>query len=464
MAAERIVVVGAGFAGLECVQRLENQLRTEIDRGEVEVVVVSPNDYMLYLPLLPQVASGVLTSQAVTVSLPRAIKRAHRLPGTVVGVDLEQSTCIVRKISGEVVDLPYDRLVLAPGSVTRKFDIPGLDEHALGMKNLAEAAYLRDHVISQLELANASTDDAERAARCQFVVVGGGYAGTETAACLQLLTESALKRFPRLDPGMVRWTLVDIAPRLMPELGDKLGEQALDLLRRRGVEIKLETGVGGVTDDEVTLTDGTVLPTRTLVWTAGVTSSPLVKNLGVDLVRGRLQVGADLRLPGHDRVFALGDCAAVPDLTQHGADAGSGSPGASPAPICPPTAQHASRMATTAADNVVASLHGRPLREYKHHDLGLVVDLGGTQAVAHPLGLQLTGAPAQAVTRGYHVFALPLMRTRLRVIANWVLHLFGGDEFIRIGFLSGRKGTVEDFESANAYLSAEEIRDRARTS
>ena len=453
MAAERIVVVGAGFAGLECVKRLEKQLRTEIDRGDVEVVVVSPNDYMLYLPLLPQVAAGVITAQAVTVSLPRAIKRAHRLPGTVVGVDLENSRCVVRKISGDVVDLHYDRLVLAPGSVTRKFDIPGLDEHALGMKNLAEAAYLRDHVISQLELANASTDDAERAARCQFVVVGGGYAGTETAACLQLLTESALKRFPRVDPGLVRWTLVDIAPRLMPELGKRLGEQALDLLRRRGVEIKLETGVEEVTESEVTFTDGTTLPTRTLVWTAGVTSSPLVKNLDVELVRGRVKVGADMQLPGHDGVFVLGDSAAVPDLTQDDPEA-----------ICPPTAQHASRMASTVADNVVASLRGQALTQYKHHDLGLVVDLGGTQAVAHPLGLELKGATAQVVTRGYHVFALPLMRTRMRVIANWILHLFGGDDFIRIGFLSERKGTVEDFEGADAYLSADQIRERTRAS
>ncbi|NMO92598.1 NAD(P)/FAD-dependent oxidoreductase [Actinomycetospora sp. TBRC 11914] len=453
MAAERIVVVGAGFAGLECVKRLEKRLRHEIDRGDVEVVVVSPHDYMLYLPLLPQVAAGVITTQAVTVSLPRALKRAHRLPGTVVGVDLERSTCIVHKISGEEIELPYDRLVLAPGSVTRKFDIPGLDEHALGMKNLAEAAYLRDHVISQLELANASTDDEERAARLQFVVVGGGYAGTETAACLQLLTESALKRFPRLDPGLVRWTLVDIAPRLMPELGERLGEQALDLLRRRGIEIKLETGVQEVTDSAVTFTDGTTLPTRTLVWTAGVTSNPLVKNLDVELVRGRLKVGADFLLPGRSDVFSLGDCAAVPDLTQDDPDA-----------ICPPTAQHATRMAATCADNVVASLHGQALKQYKHHDLGLVVDLGGTQAVAHPLGLELTGATAQVVTRGYHVFALPLMRTRLRVIANWILHLFGGDEFIRIGFLSGRKGTVEDFEGADTYLSADQIRERARAS
>ncbi|MFC5064294.1 NAD(P)/FAD-dependent oxidoreductase [Actinomycetospora atypica] len=450
MQSQRIVVVGAGFAGLETVKRLEKVLRAEMGRGEVEVVLVAPNDYMLYLPLLPQVASGVITAQAVTVPLPRAVKRAHRLPGTVVGVDLASKSCVVRKISGEVVDLPYDRLVLAPGSVTRQFDIPGLEENALGMKNLAQAAYLRDHVLSQLELANASTDDEERAARCRFVVVGGGYAGTETAAQLQLLTEAALKRFPRLDPGMVRWTLVDIAPRLMPELGKKLGEQALDLLRRRGVEIKLETGVEEVTPDRVTLSDGTVIPCRTLVWTAGVTSSPLVKNLDVDLNRGRVQVGADLELPGYPGVFALGDCAAVPDLTQDDKEA-----------ICPPTAQHASRMARTAADNVVASLQGRALTQYSHHDLGLVVDLGGSQAVAHPLNLKLKGMPAQAVTRGYHLFALPLMRTRARVVANWILHLFGGDDFIRIGFLSDRKATVDEFEGTQSYLSAEEIRARA---
>ena len=450
MQSQRIVVVGAGFAGLETVKRLEKVLRAEITRGDIEVVLVAPNDYMLYLPLLPQVASGVITAQAVTVPLPRAVKRAHRLPGTVVGVDLNQKCCVVRKISGEVVDLPYDRLVLAPGSVTRQFDIPGLEENALGMKNLAQAAYLRDHVLSQLELANASTDEEERAARCRFVVVGGGYAGTETAAQLQLLTEAALTRFPRLDPGMVRWTLVDIAPRLMPELGKKLGEQALDLLRRRGVEIKLETGVDEVTPDRVTLSDGTVIPCRTLVWTAGVTSSPLVKNLDVDLNRGRVQVGADLQLPGYPGVFALGDCAAVPDLTQDDPEA-----------ICPPTAQHASRMAKIAADNVVASLQGRPLAQYSHHDLGLVVDLGGSQAVAHPLNLRLKGMPAQAVTRGYHLFALPLMRTRARVVANWILHLFGGDDFIRIGFLADRKATVDEFEGTQSYLSAEEIRTRA---
>jgi NADH:ubiquinone reductase (H+-translocating) len=189
------------------------------------------------------------------------------------------------------------------------------------------------------------------------------------------------------------------------------------------------------------------------VWTAGVTASPLVKQLGVELVRGRVKCGTDLRLDGYDEVFVLGDAAAVPDLTAE--DPGS--------TLCPPTAQHATRQAVVAAENVVASLRGESLREYKHHDMGLVVDLGGTQAVAHPLKLRLTGMLAQAVTRGYHLYALPLTRTRARVVANWILHFFGGDDFIRIGFLTGRKSETSSFEETRDYLSEEEIAKRAAT-
>jgi NADH dehydrogenase len=260
-----------------------------------------------------------------------------------------------------------------------------------------------------------------------------------------------MKRFPRLDPKLVKWTLVDIAPRLMPELGQRLGEEALDLLRRRGIGIRLETGVEEVTADSVTLTDGSVIPTRTLVWTAGVTASPLVKMLGVELVRGRVKATTDLRLDGYDDVFVLGDAAAVPDLT-------ASPPGSA---VCPPTAQHAVRQAVIAAENVVASLRGQPLREYKHHDLGLVVDLGGTQAVAHPLKLRLTGFVAQVVTRAYHLYALPLTRTRARVVFNWILHLFGGDDFVRIGFLHGRKSETSSFEETRDYLSEEDMEKRA---
>ena len=220
MSAQRIVVVGAGFAGLKCVQRLERELKGELARGEVEIVVVNPHDYMLYLPLLPQVAAGVITAQSVTVPLPRAIHRSQRLPGQVVGLDLERKVAVVKKISGDVVDLPYDRLVLAPGSVTRQFDIPGLEEHGLGMKNLGEAAYLRDHV----HLAARAGQRRPTPGTSAGPAASSSWSAAATRAprrprpssCSATPRSSGSRASTRRD---VRWTLVDIAPRLMPELG-----------------------------------------------------------------------------------------------------------------------------------------------------------------------------------------------------------------------------------------------------
>ena len=293
-----------------CVRRLERKLAPD----EADVTLVTPFSYQLYLPLLPQVASGVLTPQSVAVSLRRSKKyRTRIIPGGAIGVDLKAKVCVIRTITDEIVNEPYDYIVLAPGSITRTFDIPGLTEHAFGMKTLAEAAYIRDHVISQLDLADASDDPAERASRLQFVVVGGGYAGTETAACLQKLTHAAVKRYPRIAPGSIKWHLIDIAPKLMPELGDKLGRSAQEILARRGIDVSLGVSIAKAGPEEVTFTDGRVVPTRTLIWTAGVVASPLIATLGAETVRGRLAVNAEMNLPGQDGVFALGDAAAVPD-------------------------------------------------------------------------------------------------------------------------------------------------------
>lgn len=385
-------MVGAGFAGVECVRRLERKLSP----NDAEITLVTPNSYQLYLPLLPQVASGVLTPQSVAVSLRRSAKyRTRIIPGGAIGVDLKAKVCVIRGITGRIVNESYDYIVLAPGSVTRTFDIPGLTDHAFGMKTLAEAAYIRDHVIAQLDLADAIEDPAERASRLQFVVVGGGYAGTETAACLQRLTHAAVERYPRLDPGLIKWHLIDIAPKLMPELGEKLGRSAQEILTRRGIEISLGVSIAKAGPTEVTFTDGRVVPTRTLIWTAGVVASPLIATLGAETVRGRLAVTADMCLPGEDGVFALGDAAAVPDHAK-------GVEGA----VCPPTAQHAIRQGKQVADNIIATLTGRPLQPYHHKDLGLVVDLGGTDAVSKPLGVELRGLPAQVAARGYHWSAL----------------------------------------------------------
>ncbi|WP_037568577.1 NAD(P)/FAD-dependent oxidoreductase [Phaeacidiphilus oryzae] len=442
MGRPRILVVGGGFAGVECVRRLEQQLTP----AEAEIVLITPFSYQLYLPLLPQVAAGVVTPQSVAISLRRALGRALIIPGGAVGVDTKAKAVVVRKITDELSVERYDYLVLAPGSVTRTFDIPGLPDYARGVKTLAEAAYIRDHVIAQLDLASESQDPVEREARLRFVVVGGGYAGTETAASLQLVTKAACKRYPNLNPDDIHWHLIDIAPKLMPELGDKLGKDAMELLQKRGIEISLGVSVAEVGEDSVKFTDGRVLPCRTLIWTAGVAASPLIGTMDAETVKGRLVVDADMSVPRMDGVFGLGDAAAVPDLAK-----GDGA-------ICPPTAQHSMRQGKAVARNVVAALRGQPLTPYRHKDLGLVVDLGGADAVSKPMGVELTGFPAQLVARGYHLMAMRTLTARFRTAANWMLNATAGDDFVRIGFQYRRPASLRDFEYTDRYLSADQVK------
>lgn len=441
MSRPRIVVVGAGFGGLHTVRHLERR----IPNGAADIALVAPNDYMLYSPLLPQVASGMLTPQSVAMSVHRLTKKTRFVPGHVVGVDTQKRTVVVRRPTGELAPTPYDRLVLAPGGLTREFDIPGLTEHAYGAKTLAEAVLLRDHVLSQLELANDSRDPVEREERCRFVVVGGGYTGVETAASLMRLCEEAALRYPELR-SVIRWHLVDIAPKVLPELGDRLGRKALDLLRNLGIEVKLKVTVREVTADKVVLTDGRALPCRTLIWTAGVSPSPLMETLDKPTMRGRLEVDADLSVPGLPDVFAIGDAAAVPDLSS---DEGE---------YCPPTAQFASRQAATVAQNVVNSILGRPLHDFKHKDMGLVVDLSGKDALARIFQFDLSGLPALAATRGYHMVSVPSPTARARILANWGIRAVTGGEISRMGFAdNGRPSSFVANEKVD-YLDAEASR------
>ncbi|MDX3054311.1 FAD-dependent oxidoreductase [Streptomyces sp. NE06-03E] len=430
-----VVVVGGGFAGVECLHRLEGLLKP----SQARLTLISPEDYQLYLPLLPHVASGLLTPQSVAVSLRRRLRRSHYMPGFAIGVDPQKKTVCVRTAEGPEAHVPYNYLVLAAGSTTRMFNIPGVLEHAFGMKTLAQAAYLRDHVIHQLDRAAVATDEGERARRLCFIVVGGGYAGVETAASLHALTRAAVYRFPRLDPALLRWHLIDIAPRLLPEIGDRLGRRALDTLRGRGIEISLNTSISRLTPASAELTDGRNLSTHTCVWTAGVAASPLISTLETNLLHGRLQTNADMTVPGAEGVFAVGDAAAIPDLAV-GGDA-----------ITPPTAQHSQRQGKAVANNVAASLHGTPLKPYYHRDLGLVVDLGSGNAVSKPLGIELSGRIAQWVARGYHTFALPTVTARTRVLANWGINTLTGDDFVSTGFQDGRPATLPSFERLDLY-------------
>jgi NADH dehydrogenase len=429
-----VLVVGSGFAGFHCMRRLEKHLPA----AAADLLLASSADYLLYSPLLPNVAAGVVEPRHIAVGLHNALARAKVVLGHVVAADVQGHTATLRRLDGSTHELAWDRLVLAPGGVTRTFNIPGVAEHGLGLKTLAEAAYLRDHVLRELDAADAADDPAHRRACCTFVVVGAGYSGTETVAQMQLVTMRAAAVYPRLRPEELRWVLVDLAPRVLPELGRKLGDDAMAVLRRRGVEVRLGTTVEEATGDAVRLSDGETIPTHTLVWCTGVTPSPLVETLGLPTERGRLKVGANLQVPAAPDVFAFGDTAAVPDLTRPGQLTGQ-------------TAQHAQRQGKLAARNVAASLGFGKAVDYRHRDLGFVVDLGGFEAVASPFGVSLGGLPGLVATRGYHLLALPANRNRLRVSLDWLLDWVMRPQVAQLGFLPEDRATLAAAEHTTIY-------------
>ena len=428
----RIVIVGAGYAGYHCARQLERS----IPRGAAEIDIVSPVDYMPYLSLLPEVGAGIVDPRHIAVSLSSTLRRTRLVPGHATGVDFANHSITVADPDGQERELSWHRLVLASGSVSRTLPIPGLLEQAKGFKNIAEALYLRDHVLSQMELANATDDPDQRQARCTFVVVGAGYTGTEVAGQGQLFTRAALRHYPRIRPEEVRWLLVDRADAILPELGRKLGDPALRILRRRGLDVRLNTTVEEVTDGQVRLSDGTTVPTHTLVWCVGVTPGPLTHKLGLETVSGRIVVDEFLTVPGHPDVLAVGDAAAVPDLTR-------------PGQLSAMTAQHAQRQGKAAARNIAASLGHGYRKPYRHRDLGFVVDLGGWQAVANPLQIPLSGVPAKVVTRAYHLYALPA--NRLRVATDWFNDIIEHRQFVQLGLVRGAYSSLAAAESSREY-------------
>lgn len=335
-----IVIVGSGFTGFTCARRLSRLLRRR--RDAVDITIISPVDYMLYTPLLPDVAGGVVDARFVAVPLANTLKGVRAVRDRVDAVDFTGQTLTYVDSEERGHRLSWDRLVLTPGSVTRLFDVPGLATYARGLKTTAEALYLRDHFVEQLELANIEDDAKVAAARRTAVVVGASYSGTELVAQLRALADAAAKQM-RFDGDAARFLLLDTAEQVMPEVGKKLGDAALKVLRRRGIDVRLGTTLKEAHADHVVLSDDSRIDTHTVAWVAGVTSAPLIETLGLPTEKGRLKVNADLQVPGHPEVFAAGDAAAVPDLTQ-------------PGKITPTNAQHATRQGKALARNVAASL------------------------------------------------------------------------------------------------------------
>lgn len=420
---QRVVVVGSGFAGYECAHRLSKRLARQ--QPSTEVVLVSPQDYFLYTPLLPDVAGGLIDPRYVAIPLASALKHVRLISGQVSTVDFDDHSLTVTDRHSGDRELSWDRLVLTPGSVTRLFDIPGLAEHGRGLKTVAEALYLREQLLRQLELADEEDDPAVAQARRTVVVVGASYAGTELISQLQALAQD-YARSRRIDQSSIRFVLLDVADKVMPEVGERLGEKALHALRNRGIDIRLETTLESAHHDRVVLSDGTEIGTYTLAWVTGVTGAPVLQNLGLELQKGRLVVNADLSVPGHPDVFSAGDAAAVPDLTK-------------PGKVTPPTAQHAVRQGRVLARNVAASLGVGTAKQYKHKDLGLVVDLGPRYAVANPLGIHISGLPAKAVTRGYHLLAVPKAVNRWAIAASYATNTVADRPLALLGLVSAEE-------------------------
>ena len=394
-----VLVVGGGFAGGYVARLL----------GRRGATIVSPENFMLYTPMLPEAASGTLEPRHTVVPLRQMCPHAELLLGRVTAIDEERRVAQVETPEAGSFEVRYDQLVLALGAVPRTFPIPGLAEHAVGFKDLADAIQLRNRILRALEAADAeiAVEGGATDAHLGFVFVGAGYAGVEALAELADLVKDALRWYPRLRGARQRWVLVDAAPKILPEIPTRLGDYAAKELARRGVEIHVGTTLASYDGTEAVLSNGARIPAHTLVWTAGVKANPLVSVFGMPLdERGRVLVDDHLRVEGHEGVWALGDCAAVPNL-------------ATPGVVDPPTCQHALRQARRLAKNLRGDL-----APYRYRMLGQVATLGRYKGIADVLGIRLRGFVGWFVTRSYHLLQLPLLSRKLRVVVDWTTSLF----------------------------------------
>ena len=415
-----VVIAGGGFGGLYAARRLERRL----PRHSARITLVADANFLLYTPLLPGAAAGSLEPRHVVVPLREELDWTEVRLARVTGADPTLNELSLETPDGREETLRYDQLIVALGSVSRVLDVPGLADHAVGFKNLAEAIALRNRAILHLEIAESLSDPEERREWLTFVFVGGGYAGVEGMAELQDYVADLLDRYPRCRLEGTRWILVEAEDRIMQEIPLSLAEAAMRELRGRGIEIRTGTRLERMDERSATLTTGETVPTRTVVWTTGVKPAPVIRELGLPLTAGgRIEVDATMRVRGRENAWAIGDAAAVPDPAKGGQRPS------------PPTAQHALRQGKVVADNVAASLSGGKLRRFRYRTLGVFVDMGQHKAVATMLGVRLRGFPAWFAARTYHLMAMPGTARRFRLMADWTVGLFFGRASAELGQL-----------------------------
>jgi NADH:ubiquinone reductase (H+-translocating) len=416
-----VVIVGGGFGGAMAARELERVM----PRQSARLVLVNEANFMLYTPFLPEAAAGTLEPRHVVTPLREILKRTYLRLGAIVAHDPLAHTVELRSKYGQMETLSYDQLLLALGSVSRVLPVPGLAEHAVGFKSLADAIWLRNHLVETLEEANATDDPGRRDQLLSYVFVGGGYAGLEALAELQDFAADAIESYPRARLHGMRWVLVEASDRVLPEIDPQLASYALGELRGRGIDVRLATTLEEVNADSARLSSGETLPTHTVVWTAGVSANPSLRTLAVPLEQsGRVPVDRFLRVEGMDSVWAIGDCAAAPDPRGG---------------ICPPTAQHAVRQGSVAARNIAAELGVGSGGPFEYRSNAAFVNLGRYKAVGKIGDHTVRGFPAWWLARTYHMSQIPGTARKARAVLDWTASLPFGRDISEVGSIGHPK-------------------------
>jgi NADH:ubiquinone reductase (H+-translocating) len=432
----RVLVAGGGYIGLYTCLVLEKALG-----ARAEITLVAPQSYMTYQPFLPEAASGNIEPRHVVIPLRRTLRGTRVVTGRLAALDHPRRTARVVLQEAEQ-EIPYDHVVIGIGSVSRVLPVPGLGDSAIGFRTVEEAIFLRNRVLSALDGAEASTDARTRASALTFCFVGGGYSGIEALAELEDLARDAARSYRNVTRDDMRWVLVEASGGILPEIGQGLGTRALERLRKRGIEVHLDTRLESAEKGHLKLSDGTAFDAGTLVWTTGVRAHPLAEALGFETDdRGRIVTDEHLRVSGQDGAWSAGDCAAVPDLTTGG--------------TCPPTAQHALRQARRMAKNIAADINGKPTKAFRYKNRGGLVSLGRYKGVARVMGVPLSGFAAWFLHRTYHVLMIPTLNRKVRVLADWTVALFFKRDAVQLGSLANPR---EPFIESMTQVSPPEDR------
>jgi NADH dehydrogenase len=430
VSARRIVVLGGGFAGTGLARALQGRLPPGWS-----LTLISQENFITYAPLLPEVVGASLLPGHVVAPHRQMLRRGEVCMATVTGIDLARRT--LRYEGERRGELSYDHLVVACGTQADLERVPGMGEHALPLKTLGDALYLRNRIVSRLEAASLEPDPAARRWLTTFIVIGGGFSGVEVAGELEDFVRSSLRYYPMIDPGDVRVLLLHGTARLLPEISAPLGEFARRRMTQAGIEVRLEARVARVDERGVTLAGGEAIAGGTVVCTIGTAPNPLVAAHGLPTERGRIVTSPDMSVPGHPGVWAIGDCAAVPNAFD----------GA----VSPPTAQFADRQGRQLAANLLAAVAGRPTRPFRYRPVGQLCSIGHNKAVVELLGLRLSGFVAWLLWRGAYLLKIPTFARKMRLYLEWNWAMFFPPDIVHFNY---RRSPRQDRGSAAARAAA----------